>query len=558
MQRQNLDSLPLARNSSWDPARLCLGGTRIRLLEDLMNFARASPEVCGDSAVRIQLVTGAAGCGKSTIAHTISKLLHEVYPKGLGSAFFFSTSDETRSGPDLLVSTIAFELSSFHPALAEAISAAIENNRPWRAQPLIRQFESLILNPANAASLRITAPVVVVIDALDEAWDDALLLVLKHCAALPPNFRFIIMSRPKSSLIRLGNECAHISLQQIELDDSYSREDIELYSRHSLAQVTSQRPELGPSWPGEDAIQQLINKAGGLFIWISTACELLCNRDSVLSPDQQLGRLLGSQPSRPLERMTSLYRTVLDACPWGNDDFARHYQPLMGAILALKTPLPAGTIGSLLDLEVSVTAVLQPLSPVLMGLNGPFVEVQPLRITHDSFREFSTRPEWGHLKEPYFIDMGQHRLSLTLKVLHTLNADFKLPAVISFLNRVYSNTTSDFPRPPSGILTGRLSYACQHLISHLLEVEHPSEELCGTLEDFLKTNLTSWVILCATSGSFHGLAQLREGPFVCACDFKYFLSLIQTHREHLLMLDASQSCPNWLYFAFALAYTCKT
>lgn len=124
--RSNLSLLKIAQGSSWDPERTCLPGTRVAILDDLQRFVTTFDS---DSPLRIELVVGVLGCGKSTIAHTLARLCHTTEPRLLGGSFVFSRGVDSRMKPDLLASTIAFSLGGLHPGFADAIGAVIEADR---------------------------------------------------------------------------------------------------------------------------------------------------------------------------------------------------------------------------------------------------------------------------------------------------------------------------------------------------------------------------------------------------------------------------------------------
>ena len=69
-------------HASWNPQHRCLEGTRTSFIDDIDHWVNSSDQ----NTPRLFLVTGVAGSGKSSLAHTIAQRLDE---RGcLGSSFF--------------------------------------------------------------------------------------------------------------------------------------------------------------------------------------------------------------------------------------------------------------------------------------------------------------------------------------------------------------------------------------------------------------------------------------------------------------------------------------
>ena len=153
--------------------------------------------------IRILLLTGVAGSGKSAIATTIVQLCKE---RGwLVSAFFFNQSDSTRMSAKEVFPTIARDLADHNPAFREKLWSAVKDSRSLRWTPCLSdQFEHFILNPADGVMM--FGPHLVVIDAVDECHNDELqpgsrerfLQVLKDglskSSGLSDNFRIFMTS----------------------------------------------------------------------------------------------------------------------------------------------------------------------------------------------------------------------------------------------------------------------------------------------------------------------------------------------------------------------------
>lgn len=447
----------------------------------------------------------------------------------LGSSFVFTREVAARSTPDLLFSTIAHDISSIHPTLADAISDEIGKHPEVLSSPppLANQFRTLLLLPLMLTARAIPHPIVITIDALDEGANDELLDVLASddFAQLPSNCRFIITSRPDARItLRLRAE-GHVAVRDIELNDPRNLDDVAFYARHTLAKIPQKRSDLpGSSWPSEKVITQFIRKAEGLFLWVATSCRVLL---SCADPTKQLERLIKTQPMSGANvdtdaKMARLYSSVvLASCPWEDDAFAWNYQPLMGTILALKTPLSPVAIKTLLNLDshVSVIDILRSFNPVLTGTTAADDAAdKPLQIRHETFRDFAGRRKssgagLSSSERRYAVDVAEHGHRLALFTLLVLNHELQSSRLASILGditaAVKSRKAQDIPPPRSSAVSEALWYSCRFFPEHLaMVVEPPDADLLDALREFLEKNLSAWLVLCAAKGSFQGVTNI--------------------------------------------------
>ncbi|KAG8725087.1 POC1 centriolar protein A [Ceratobasidium sp. 395] len=406
-----LDKLPRAQGASWDPSRGCMEDTRVELIEEILEWVNGRGRL---GAAQILLLTAVAGAGKSTVAHTIARICHK--NKQLGSSFFFDRETDGRNTPNLLFATIAGDLSRLDASLSSCIAAAIEDDRGLPSAPLPRQFEELILGPCRKCP--VTGPVVIVIDALDEAWDEGLLDLLKDYIAatyirvnhrlkdreapgacflqqdllgrstprLPSNFRILLTSRMRPELAGLLCE-AHVSGLELNIGASSNQDDIALYVPAKLGQLAKKRG-FSENWPGEQLQRGFVSKSDGLFLWVATVCDYLSGRNN---PTQDLSRLLSTGSAKSAEdKMNKLYADILSNFDWDDESFVEDYQRVMGTAIASKTPL---TIVAMRELYRDVQPLafdftLQRLSPLLTGMRKEDHASQPVRVLHQSLRDF--------------------------------------------------------------------------------------------------------------------------------------------------------------------------
>jgi len=120
----------------------------VKLLNEITAWAT---NIALDTA-RIILLTGPAGTGKSTVAHTIAARIDDM--KRLGTSFCFDRNETAQRRPEHLLPTIARGLADFHPVFKSALWQKIEDNFANRdTLYLSPQFESFILGPAKQLNL---------------------------------------------------------------------------------------------------------------------------------------------------------------------------------------------------------------------------------------------------------------------------------------------------------------------------------------------------------------------------------------------------------------------
>src|SRR5260370_27847999 len=96
---------------------LCLDGTRTEMVQHVMHWCSNT----GNDENRIMLLTGVAGSGKTSIAHTIAKecTMHGV----LLSSFFFKVGEQSQ--PAWLFSDMARSLAIRSPDHRDTIISAV-------------------------------------------------------------------------------------------------------------------------------------------------------------------------------------------------------------------------------------------------------------------------------------------------------------------------------------------------------------------------------------------------------------------------------------------------
>lgn len=499
-----LGKLAYAEGASWNPDLACLDGTRKSILSVIDLWSRSL------DGQNVFWLKGVAGSGKSTIAHTVAHVLHE--RGALASSFFLDRNDPSRNTLKAVCTTFAQDIAARHPAMATDICEALESDPSLPSAPFPRQFEAFIAGPLRRH--RVDSPMMIVIDALDETIDDAscadlLTLLRDEASKIPSQLRIFVTSRPTWNITRFLSRRNHVQPYDIDIRSFENKQDIKAYVESKLRHHTM-GPEMGPDWPDEALIAELILMSEGLFIWISTICSWL---HSAYQPRSKLTSLLSKTRSRGLpveKKMDALYAAILEAAgDWEDEDFVRDYKLVMGAVMALKRPLSVSALQALYSSSqvniLSSKDLLARFGSVLVGFSD---EQEPIRMLHLSFREFITdRAGNNECTRKFCISSVVHSRRLAELCLHMM--------VVEFTSKTFHGTgylarkNNDGPGIPKIFgISEQLLYSCEYWGHHLLDVDIADVALTEVLSQTLLNHSRTWIeIVCSES-------VFRESLFV--------------------------------------------
>ncbi|KZP20894.1 hypothetical protein FIBSPDRAFT_1044476 [Athelia psychrophila] len=495
-----LGGLAYANGASWDPALACLIGTRVTMLSLINEWSRSL------SGQNVFWLSGVAGSGKSTIAHTVAQALCK--DRVLISSFFFNQEFNSRSNLRPIFSTVARDIAARYPGFAEDISAVLEQDLSLASAPLARQFEELIKKPLLRHAHVITDPIVVVIDALDERIQDSsyteILRILRDVVSeLPPQLRILITSRPTRELVDFLSGQDHIQSHHIDITSAENADDIEAFISLKLKDTTMRKNMGHPSTDSfTTTVSHLKLLAEGLFIWIVIVFRYL---DSVDNPEGKLRSLFSNAgtPGRldPTKKIDALYAAVLDVSgDWEDPEFCEGYGLVMGAIVTARRPLSLAALGALHGdtQNLSHKRLAHRFGSVLVGLFG---ENEPIRLLHLSFKEFitdhaNTTPE----TRKFYISEKWHSQRLAALCVQTIVRECKSGPIIG--TGYLARGGLDPPGIPEVVgVSERLLYSCESWIDHLVDIKNPDSAMTESLQALLSEYGTMWMEILVSSGS---------------------------------------------------------
>ncbi|KAG6815741.1 hypothetical protein H0H87_011825 [Tephrocybe sp. NHM501043] len=259
----------------------CTPGTCVKILQDIDDWANNQ----SSSSPCIFWLTGQAGFGKTTIAYTVAKEFGAIrhHAKTVLDANFFCSQQfpETQSQIHI-IPTICHELACECKFYAQDLHAANKFNVVDHDVAI--QMRDLLVGPWKASESKhsLNTCYLVVIDALDEIKDKGgsmflwkLLTTLKDDNL--KSLKFLVTSHSNPGLVALfeWEEVTHsiCHLQDVPIEEATS--DVETYLKATLPQLAS-----------HPMLNDLIQQAGGLFIYAATAVRSLTKHDSLTDGEQ--------------------------------------------------------------------------------------------------------------------------------------------------------------------------------------------------------------------------------------------------------------------------------
>jgi hypothetical protein len=224
---------------------------------------------------------------------------------------------------------------------------------------------------------------------------------------LPDTFRLLVTSRPKREFDEILSQQDLVMRSSIDILSPANLDDVAVYVQLRLKDI-GKLGKLGETWPDQCLTDDFTRAAEGLFMWVSTVSNYI---RTTIDPNEELWLLISHRSPQGLpveEKMDKLYITILKTCNWWDNTFVQGYRLVMGMIMAAKSPLSMSALQSLHgdNLKWPVEKILQPLSSVLTGLTAMD---HPVRILHQSFRDFVTvRAGLSSDREQFFLSIKTH------------------------------------------------------------------------------------------------------------------------------------------------------
>ena len=286
----------------------CHPSTRVTFLGRLSNWVKDA-----ESSASVTWLHGPAGAGKSTIARSLAEIL---YNEGLlGGSFFFFRTDPRRNSVNPFVATLAYQISRFIPDTLPYIATTVEGDPTICSTSLDTQFKKLIADPICTSESFLRK--LLIIDGLDECINRTAILdvVFNNLPRLCGHLKFLVVSRPEYDIQRFFESATGQLVDKIELlGDLQAYDDVRAYLRDSFDRIKRTHPlraHFSSDWPSDDAIERLVEKSSGHFIYASTVMKYIENDFD--RPQKRLEVILNLRTSsqNPYGALDALYLNIL-------------------------------------------------------------------------------------------------------------------------------------------------------------------------------------------------------------------------------------------------------
>jgi len=494
---------------SRSPDSGCFPGTRKTLLDEIFTWFNED----SSRVPKIFWLFGLGGTGKTALSHTICEKLHA--HGQLGASFFLSRDEANRRRVGSIIPTLAFQLASVNSTYRRRLCDVLKEHpdAPSRAQQ--HQLRELLLHPLKEVPS--LPPYLIILDALDECdkergteGGDLIPLLLRELPDSGLNIKVLITSRPERSIRDMfkvtGREInVHSTMVLHDMDQSAVKEDIANYLAYHLQRIQVDR-NIHPPWPGNEAFNDLVIRAGLFFIFAATIINVVA--DTYYSPQNQLQQLLASrnmQSPALYSQVDLLYLQILKTSVEGRADAPKlcgRFQKIVGAIILLQNPLSISALAHLLehdkdDLEGALT-------PLHSLLDIPSNTDQPIRIFHPSFRDFLLIKE--RCQDTRFtVPEGRTHAQLALYCLKIMLEHLKRNICGINDDTVLNSEIPDLESRLRDRVSPALLYACQHWGDHLSQSTDNTEfqkELAKRMSEFASTKLLYWIEVLSLEGRF--------------------------------------------------------
>ncbi|KAG6330946.1 hypothetical protein ID866_8144 [Astraeus odoratus] len=485
-EKVQINQLPYASGAGLNLTKTCLDGTRTTILSEIVEWVYNT----GSGTHRVLWLHGQAGKGKSAIAHTVAKGFKELGI--LGSCFCFTRDRLADRRHEKIFATIARDLGKYDPSFRRALASVVaDDDALAHTSDVTQQWQKFILEPFARISTRRSAPVLIVIDALDESGnEDSRLHILQtlasvEVASLPAVVRILVTSRPLNDIIETLHGASHVkskSMDEISIDTA--KHDIQVYIRHQLRTLADS--------PSEDEIGCLAEISDGLFEWARLACEFIKSSKEATTTTERYQELMSVISGGSKDLLDDMYKVILDNAISKSNTTRARFRSVMCQILCTKEPLSIDSLNAMRSKfsrredKYDVNLILRSMGALLSGVADRSTPVRPL---HASFFDFLTD---GLRSGEFAIDIGSMHVNLALASLGIMEEELCFNICQLESSYMWNSEVKDLDLRVKQRISVYLSYACRFWVDHVKDVKN-GEHLQKEVKHFFKEKFLFWI-----------------------------------------------------------------
>jgi NACHT domain len=442
-------------------------------------------------APNILWLRGHPGVGKSAVATSVVERLQA--SRRLGSSFFFQRNTALLTTPAALWHTVAFDLARKYPGVRKTIVTKLNADEIGpnivNVNMLFRHFihEPLV---ASTDIPRGRLPVIV-IDALDECGGldgrysnhrTSLLQTLKSWSRLPSEFKLVITSRGEDDIVDTLSAIGHkpITITSGQAVSTQSLDDVQSFLQQRFLSIATQYwRSLPRDWPGPQIIEELAERAAGLFIYAETVLRFVVRGE----PRQQLQQILRGNMRNG--DMAELYSRILAiSFPDPTTEVVHAFHSIVGAIILAKIPLTHLALANLLRVETSMVDF------VCQGLRSVLHADDVLRFSHQSSVDFLVDPQ--RCPPLFLIKPETQNRQLVQACLHVMKCDLRFNICDISSSHYRNEDVADISERVENHISPQLSYSCRFVADHLKDIAY-GRDIAEELDRFVDERFLYWL-----------------------------------------------------------------
>ena len=433
----------------------CMEGTRNSLLNQIIAWAtdRSTRKDGGN----MFWIYGLPGIGKTALAHSIYKILHE--RKHLAGAFFCRRNDPNLDKPGIVLPTLIYHLTITFPTFRSVVAAHLRNNLNTAPESM---DDTLLSDLISSLPRHPKRNLVFIIDAFDECGDARsrpyILKALTEVGAQAPWLRIIITSRPEVDIQRFFATPTLSSHFQFDLaTDQEASADLRIFAQQEF-KLVALNWHLAAPWPETSLFDRVISHANGLFIFIKT---LVLALDNCADPTKSLETALHGSSGAGVTSLYELYSNILRVRV---SHSCTEFQRTIGVLLATASyrALCEETIAELAGVNQNlVKKWVDGLSSMLYrdeGANGV------IRVRHLSISDFFLSNE---CPRDYHVDLQDANTQLGIACLTTMLDQLRFNICNLEDSRLANADVKDLQSRIRQNISDALQYSCLYWSNHL-------------------------------------------------------------------------------------------
>ncbi|KAJ3110049.1 hypothetical protein HK100_003168, partial [Physocladia obscura] len=371
---------------------------------------------------------GGAGTGKSIIAYSIF-VNHPTDQFIIGSIFFCKHDDERKRNPNVVIQTMAWDLSVIFPKFREYLKAvmtddtqATKKGKPSILSKYSTAFSRLILDGLRT----VDDPgkvVLLIIDGLDELDSKTRQLffdVLKQSHGMFPAWiKFFLTGRPERDIASSLN---YLNPLELEPTKQNNMDDLRIFISNQLQSMW----KTALSQDVHECGELLLANADGLFIYVRNVLVLFAEKKYSLHDAHEQLRNFKSGPD-------AVYLKILQAVLADKNEIVdtETFLHVFSVILAVCEPLDILSLCEVGNLDITETSILISkvclhslpfqLLTTLCQFSSTILKLDngKVSVVHKTIKDFLTNPD--RCESQFFVNLQNSNFILASQCIHILH-----------------------------------------------------------------------------------------------------------------------------------------